>query len=449
MNSVGIDRHRKRSHVAAYDPSGEQLFSRRVANDPEALLELLVQAGDCRVAVEATYGWEWLVDLLEDHGYDIHLSHPSRTRAIAAARVKTDGVDARTLAQLLAVNLLPEAYIAPRDPRPARAAAPSRRPDAAAHSGEEPRPRSAGASWSAGQPQPHLDEDRGALSRGSAAARAAKATTGQPAAADRRVRRQTAHARASSVTSWPPTVASSWVQPGRQSWHAFGVRRAGHEPRPPTSGRPTLCLSPRAPHDTLVRRQARPDGCLERFRHSPARRQQPGAQPAEGPEPSGLTGPTPSWMSGRGLTRHIRPAPGSGRAHRRPKEALMSQSTLPATGKQLAYLRALATQTGTTFAMPRSRRDASREIDRLRCHKHEHGTQTDTPNAERQPAYATAPHPSEINGQEPQPTGEQHASKSQSRRAPGHRSRRVTSTPRRSIPPRPRSRPTAMRRRAC
>ena len=120
MNSVGIDLHRKRSHVAAYDPRGEQLFSRRVANDPEALLELLGQAGDCQIAVEATYGWEWLVDLLEDHGYDIHLSHPSRTRAIAAARVKTDAVDARTLAQLLAVNLLPEAYIAPREIRDLR-----------------------------------------------------------------------------------------------------------------------------------------------------------------------------------------------------------------------------------------------------------------------------------------------------------------------------------------
>ena len=63
--------------------------------------------------MEATYGWEWLAELLEDAGFDVHLAHPLRTRAIAAARVKTDAVDARTLAHLLRTGLLPEAYIAP------------------------------------------------------------------------------------------------------------------------------------------------------------------------------------------------------------------------------------------------------------------------------------------------------------------------------------------------
>ena len=72
------------------------------------------------VAVEATYGWEWLAELLEDAGYDVHLAHPLRTRAIAAARVKTDAVDAKTLAHLLRADLLPEAYVAPRELRDLR-----------------------------------------------------------------------------------------------------------------------------------------------------------------------------------------------------------------------------------------------------------------------------------------------------------------------------------------
>ena len=50
----------------------------------------------------------------------LHLAHPLRTRAIAAARVKTDAVDAATLAQLLRAGLLPEAYIAPRELRDVR-----------------------------------------------------------------------------------------------------------------------------------------------------------------------------------------------------------------------------------------------------------------------------------------------------------------------------------------
>src|SRR5215213_9449992 len=120
MNSVGIDLHRKRSHIAALDESGEQLLSRRIVNDPQTFLALLEDVGACRIALEATYGWEWLADVLQDAGYELHLAHPMRTKAIASARVKTDAVDARTLAHLLRADLLPEAYIAPRELRDLR-----------------------------------------------------------------------------------------------------------------------------------------------------------------------------------------------------------------------------------------------------------------------------------------------------------------------------------------
>jgi transposase len=121
MNSVGIDLHRNRSHVAVIDEHGELALSKRIINGREAFLELLGGLeGESQIAVEATYGWEWLAELLEDAGYDIHLAHPLRTRAIAAARVKTDAVDARTLAHLLRADLLPEAYVAPRELRDLR-----------------------------------------------------------------------------------------------------------------------------------------------------------------------------------------------------------------------------------------------------------------------------------------------------------------------------------------
>jgi Transposase len=121
MNSVGIDLHRNRSHIAVIDEHGELSLSRRIVNDRSTFLELLGGLeGESSIAVEATYGWEWLAELLEDAGYDIHLAHPLRTRAIAAARVKTDAVDAKTLAHLLRADLLPEAYVAPRDLRDVR-----------------------------------------------------------------------------------------------------------------------------------------------------------------------------------------------------------------------------------------------------------------------------------------------------------------------------------------
>src|SRR3954453_336626 len=121
MVYVGIDLHRKRSQVAALEGQGRQLLSRRIVNDPQTFLELLQGLGDQpAIALEATYGWEWLAELLEDAGYELHLAHPLRTKAIASARVKTDAVDARTLAHLLRCDLLPEAYIAPRELRDLR-----------------------------------------------------------------------------------------------------------------------------------------------------------------------------------------------------------------------------------------------------------------------------------------------------------------------------------------
>ena len=121
MNSVGIDLHRRRSHVSAIDDEGTEVISRRIENDPATFLELLAELdGESEIALEATYGWEWLADLLRDAGYQLHLAHPLRTKAIASARVKTDAVDAHTLAYLLRADLLPEAYVAPRELRDLR-----------------------------------------------------------------------------------------------------------------------------------------------------------------------------------------------------------------------------------------------------------------------------------------------------------------------------------------
>jgi transposase len=118
---VGIDLHRRTSHVAAFDDEGRSRLSRRVANEPEAIRAVFAElGGEARVALEATFGWEWLVDLLEEDGIELHLAPPRHTKAIAAARVKTDAVDARTLAHLLRADLLPEAYVAPREQRELR-----------------------------------------------------------------------------------------------------------------------------------------------------------------------------------------------------------------------------------------------------------------------------------------------------------------------------------------
>src|SRR6266571_358383 len=99
---VGIDVHRKRSQVPML-----RLIGGLPSGTP--------------VAFEAAYGWGWLVELLEDYGFDPHLVHPLRCKAIASARLKNDKVDAAILAQLLRADLLPEAWIAPQPVRQLRA----------------------------------------------------------------------------------------------------------------------------------------------------------------------------------------------------------------------------------------------------------------------------------------------------------------------------------------
>jgi hypothetical protein len=81
----------------------------------------------------------------------------------------------------------------------------------------------------------------------------------------------------------------------------------------------------------------------------------------------------------------------------------MRPTTSPPTSKQLAYLKTLAARTATSFAYPRSRREASREIDRLR-HLPVLTDDRDTDDGRvldsdrERCTYATAPAPGEIAG---------------------------------------------------
>ena len=88
---VGIDVHRKRSQVAVVAEDGKVQLNRNVVNGQEPMLRLIggLPAGT-PVAFESAYGWGWLVALLEDYGFDLHMVHPLRCKAIASARLKND-----------------------------------------------------------------------------------------------------------------------------------------------------------------------------------------------------------------------------------------------------------------------------------------------------------------------------------------------------------------------
>jgi transposase len=76
--------------------------------------------GSHRAVVESTSNWYWLSDLVLSSGIDLRLGHSKYIKAISYAKVKTDAVDAATLAQLLRSDLIPEAHMVSPEWREAR-----------------------------------------------------------------------------------------------------------------------------------------------------------------------------------------------------------------------------------------------------------------------------------------------------------------------------------------
>jgi transposase len=121
MVYVGMDVHRKRTQVAILERDGSVVSNRRLGNFDGSLQETLHRLDPgTPVVMEAAYGWGWLADLAQELHLELHLAHPRNCKAIAAARLKNDKVDAATLAHLLRTDLLPEAWIPPQEIRDLR-----------------------------------------------------------------------------------------------------------------------------------------------------------------------------------------------------------------------------------------------------------------------------------------------------------------------------------------
>jgi transposase len=110
---VAIDLHRLRSLIVREDEGGGEIGVLRIDNDPAALAAALADAGPApQVAIEATYGWYWAVDVLEELGAEVRLVNPSGL-AWGDRRVKNDYRDCKELLDRMRLHKLPEAWIAP------------------------------------------------------------------------------------------------------------------------------------------------------------------------------------------------------------------------------------------------------------------------------------------------------------------------------------------------
>ena len=119
---AGIDLHASNNFIGVIDQNGKRAFKRKLANEPE---EILAALGSFReemagVVVESTFNWYWLVDLLGDAGYRVHLANPSAIQKYSGLKHADDRHDAFWLAELLRLGILPEGYIYPKEQRPVR-----------------------------------------------------------------------------------------------------------------------------------------------------------------------------------------------------------------------------------------------------------------------------------------------------------------------------------------
>ncbi len=112
MLYTGIDLHKRTAVIATIDRRGKVVAQASVPTSRFAVARYFEQLpGPSIATVEATSCWYWLRDLLDREGVPLTLAHAKFVKAIAYAKVKTDAVDALTLAQLHRAELIPRAHM--------------------------------------------------------------------------------------------------------------------------------------------------------------------------------------------------------------------------------------------------------------------------------------------------------------------------------------------------
>jgi transposase len=118
----GIDLHSRDCWLAILDDGLRVVQEAKVSNDLQGLLQVLEPHREELegVAVESTFNWYWLVDGLTEAGYRMHLTNTWAVRQWEGLKYSDDRHDARWLAHLLALGILPQGYIYPKQERSVR-----------------------------------------------------------------------------------------------------------------------------------------------------------------------------------------------------------------------------------------------------------------------------------------------------------------------------------------
>jgi len=119
---AAIDLHSNNMTLVVMDPQGRVVKQAKLFCELPAV-DAALQPFKKRlkaVVVESTFNWYWLVDGLEDLGYPVRLANPAGFEPYEGLKHADDRSDARFLAELARLDILPTGHIYDRRLRPVR-----------------------------------------------------------------------------------------------------------------------------------------------------------------------------------------------------------------------------------------------------------------------------------------------------------------------------------------
>lgn len=121
MLYAGIDLHKQFCQCYIEDEHGQQVRSAKIKSEVKEVIPFFDYLPDTvSIAVEACGIKDNLIDELRNKGHKVVVSNPAKNRLIAEAKIKTDKIDAKILADLLRADMLATSYYPPQEIRQLR-----------------------------------------------------------------------------------------------------------------------------------------------------------------------------------------------------------------------------------------------------------------------------------------------------------------------------------------
>lgn len=112
MYYAGIDAHKRTCTIVIIDDRGKKVKEGVVKTDENEIKGFFASYREnVSAVVETCLNWVFIHRILKGYIVDIKVAQTYKLRIIAEAKIKTDSIDAYTLAQMLRIDYIPEIYI--------------------------------------------------------------------------------------------------------------------------------------------------------------------------------------------------------------------------------------------------------------------------------------------------------------------------------------------------